>query len=177
MGLFFYIIFLYSFTKEKKTLFFVTCCSLIILHDFIFINLSYYTSELVTFILKAWQEYLTLFLVFLLLKRKGKINKDIFFILLMLIGLSAYGIILSVINGMPFKETILSWRMYLLPILLPCLVYLNHGFRNVNISFFYKFLKTTLLILVLFALYQNLLFKFFNGDQLTFLSKDFRSVG
>mgnify|MGYP006141072445 FL=1 len=175
VGLFFYIIFLYSFTKEKKTLFFVTCCSLIILHDFIFINLSYYTSELVTFILKAWQEYLTLFLVFLLLKTKSKINKDIFFILLMLIGLSFYGIILSVVTGMPLKETILSWRMYLLPILLPCLVYLNDGFKNVNTSFFYKYLKTTLFILVLFALYQNLLFKFSNGEQLTFLTKNFRS--
>ncbi|WP_338358634.1 hypothetical protein [Yeosuana marina] len=93
----------------------------------------------------------------------------------MLIGLSFYGIILSVINGMPLKETILSWRMYLLPILLPCLVYLNDGFKNVNTAFFYKFLKTTLFILVLFALYQNLLFKFLNGGQLTFLSKNFRS--
>ena len=136
-----YGLFFYSFFRKNKTLFFVFYTTLVIFHDFVFIQISYFTTESVTFLLKAWQEYLFLFLILILLLKKGSFNKKIFTLLLLLFFLSFYGIVNSVINGNGIQDSILGWRMYLLPILVPCLVYLNGGFKNIDNIFFYKYLK------------------------------------
>tara|TARA_R110000868_G_scaffold82956_10_gene234163 strand:+ start:63613 stop:64773 length:1161 start_codon:yes stop_codon:yes gene_type:complete len=131
----------------------------------------------VSFLLKAWQEYLFLFLIFILLVKKGGFNKKIFSLLLLLLFLSFYGIINSIINGYGIQDSILGWRMYLLPILLPCLVYLNGGFKNIDTNFFYKYLQGLLFLLILYALYQNVIFNYYDGQYVIFTAENFRQKG
>lgn len=150
---------------------------MIILHDFVFINLSYFLNEQVVLILKSWQEFLFVFLVsFLVIKKQVK-GKKVFVILSLLIILSFYGFILSFINGYGLLETVLNWRMYLLPILIPALIFLNKGFAGINYNILYNYLLILLILLVVFAQYQSFMFDFYNGPNVEFASDKFREEG
>tara|TARA_R110001583_G_scaffold59697_1_gene177500 strand:+ start:84011 stop:85186 length:1176 start_codon:yes stop_codon:yes gene_type:complete len=134
-------------------------------------------TENVVFILKAWQEYLFLFLILILIVEKGSSNKKMFFLLLLLLFLSFYGIVSSIINGFGIQDSILGWRMYLLPILIPCLIYLNGGFKNIDNQIFYKYLKGLLFFIIIYALYQNAIFKHYDGQDVIFATDNFRQKG
>lgn len=174
-GLLFYAIFFYSFHLNNKTPFFITCLVLIIFHDYIFINVSFHATQTVNFVLKAWQEYLFIYLLLLTLINKRNISVQVFYIFVISILLSIFGIGVSLIRSQEVTDTILSWRSYLLPILMPCLIYINRGFHNVSVKSFSVFMVVVLLILVGYAKYQTILFENIGGAKLMFSNKDFRN--
>ncbi len=159
IALVFYCFWLFSFTFQSKKYFFFVLLFLTVFHDFIFINIGYIASESVTYVVKSWQEYLTLFLVFIALSKvKNGIKTKTFFLFIAVLLLTFWGVIVGIYERTSLFEVYVGWRSYILPILIGLLLLVCNSFNGLDLKYFYNLIVFIALIIVFGALYQKLLF-------------------
>ncbi|RCW30039.1 oligosaccharide repeat unit polymerase [Marinilabilia salmonicolor] len=172
MGILLIIIFnygvlIYSFFKQKTWLFVEAMLLFILFYDFLFIKASYVLCDNLVYILKSWQEYFLLITVLFILLRyffygnfKIKITKENVVILL-LIFLSIYSGLVGFFSGKNLLNMFLSWRSFLLPVLLFILIAKSSRLQNLPLKRLNKFL----LIIGFFITGHSIIqFFFFAGD-------------
>ncbi|MEI6947307.1 hypothetical protein V9K67_08940 [Paraflavisolibacter sp. H34] len=157
-----YVYFFLSFFYREKAVFFFFLICFIAFYDIVFISISPYVSPIVLNIIKSWQEYLFLFLLFLLMmpgKNKSfYLNKFDRTFLFSFILLTAVGSVGGMMNGTPAGQVFLGWRMYLLPFLWSFLLYKTSIFNRISSRFVINLLISVTVFIVLFAIYQQLTF-------------------
>jgi hypothetical protein len=153
-----------SFFFKEKWIFLLFLLGLITFYDFIFINLSSYVSPAVLYATKSWQEYLTLFLLLILLISKSRftaLNKFDSWFLSFFLFLTVLSAAVGMANGISFMQVFLGWRMYMMPLLWSFLLYKTSIFRQIPSKVVVHFLAIVSVIVITVGIYQNMNF---NGD-------------
>lgn len=157
-----YIYFFLSFFFKKKFVFLLFLLTFITFYDYTFINISPFVSPVAFYIIKSWQEYLLLFLLILIvLTQKTKplyLNKFDQHFLFSFLFLTVAGSIAGIIYGTSINQIYLGWRMYLLPLLWPFLLYKTSIFKEVPAKTMIYYFIAVSIIIVFIAFYQNLTF-------------------
>ena len=157
-----YCYFFLSFFLQKKTIFVLLLLALITFYDFTFINIASFVTPAVLYLVKSWQEYLLLFLCLYLIatarKRPLEFNRFDKWFMLSTLSLTVIGFIAGLVNNIPVMQIFLGWRMYLMPLLWSFILYKTGIFRQVTSRVLIHFFVFVSIVIVLFAIYQNLTF-------------------
>lgn len=134
-------------------------------YDYVFINASYYLPSLILNVLKPFNEYFFLFLLFgsvIKLFKTGlfkftKLDKvTIKFFILPSILIFAYHNLLDVKN---ISNTIQGVRTYIIPVIIPYLLFRRGWLVKINFAFICYTIITLSIIAVLFGIYQKFTFR------------------
>lgn len=158
-----YCLFFISYFLKKKYVFLLFIFCFIIFYDFVFITISPLVSPSVFYVIKSWQEYLTVFLLLvLIISQRYRISSVSFFdtfFLLALVFLTVVGFVGALMNGAALGQAFLGWRMYLLPFLWSFLLYKTGVLERIPASVPVKFIVIISVVIVGFAVFQDWLYQ------------------
>lgn len=164
-----FLLFTSNFFRNKRTFLF-TYITLVLFYDYIFINITLkYPNQNWVYFIKAWQEYLFIFLIirYLIIVKPtiDNINKQLkipFFILTLI---SIYSILVSIMLKIEPMKVLLGYRSYLFPLFIPYLCYLNKLFVGVKPKFLLKYILIYIFACLCLAYYQRILFHECGGNE------------
>jgi hypothetical protein len=159
------IFFQYAFTilalaYKRYDMFAIIYLASIVFYDYIFINASYFLPSVILNVLKPYNEYLFLFLIFsFLLSTAQKITQKhrvvdramLFFTIPTLFVLLINDLLTEVNIG----DTIMGIRMYLLPIFVPYLMYKISWFDKINYKSFLSWMFGITIFVICFGIFQR----------------------
>jgi len=161
-----YIVSLYAIINKKFNLFAAVYLASLFFYDWLFINAYYFLPPLLLAVLKPYNEYLFLILLFRFIvstvQHKKSKNALADSIILALIVPSFIVLCANDLSrNLNLSDTISGIRIYLLPILTPYLMYKAKWFNSLNTKKILSFLFTISIISVIYGFFQR---QGFNGS-------------
>lgn len=162
---FVYAFFFTSFFFRKKYIFLCILFSFIVFYDIVFIHIAPLVSPVVFYLIKSWQEYITIFLLLTLAlsqpirPTRFRLIDTVIMSILLLLSLS--GFVAALAEGNAPGDGILGWRMYLLPFVWSFLLYKTGIFEYIPSVVAKRYFIVVSLLIVFFAAWQV---EMFTGD-------------
>jgi hypothetical protein len=131
-------------------------------YDYLFINASYYLPDILVNLLKPYNEYFFLILLLLVIQKVNSvdgviklrhIDKSVLYLLLL--PTSIILLLNDFSQNIDLMSTVQGLRTYLIPILIPYLMYNLYFLNKLNIGKFVNFLIFLSILTVLYGLYQK----------------------